>query len=58
MSEVLSRAGVVARAGIVDCDIHPTMRSKSELYPWLAERWRIHLEEYGHQVRIPFTSGT
>ena len=49
---------VLVRAGIVDCDIHPAMRSKSELDPWLPERWRKHLAEYGHQVRIPFTSGT
>ena len=56
MSEILEQAQV--RAGIVDCDIHPTMRSKKELDPWLPERWRRHLAEYGHQVRIPFTSGT
>ena len=59
MSEVLDRSAPARlRAGIVDCDIHPTMRSKSELDPWLPERWRKHLAEYGHQVRIPFTSGT
>jgi uncharacterized protein len=59
MSEVLDRdRKTQSRAGIIDCDIHPAMRSKTELYPWLAERWREHLAEYGHQVRIPFTSGT
>ena len=59
MSEILDRArSQPVRAGIVDCDIHPTMRSKKELDPWLPERWREHLAEYGHQVRIPFTSGT
>ena len=59
MSEILDRAKAQpVRAGIVDCDIHPTMRSKKELDPWLPERWRKHLAEYGHQVRIPFTSGT
>ena len=57
MSDVLERPAIV-QAGIVDCDIHPTMKSKSELYPWLAERWRKHLEEYGAQPRVPFTTGT
>jgi predicted TIM-barrel fold metal-dependent hydrolase len=59
MSDVLDRATETPiRAGIIDCDIHPTMRSKAELDPWLPERWRRHLAEYGHAVRIPFTSGT
>ncbi len=62
MSDVLERpndetTGAV-KAGIVDCDIHPTMKSKTELYPWLAERWRKHLAEYGAQPRVPFTTGT
>ena len=59
MSEVLDRnTGIGAKAGIVDCDIHPTMRSNKELYPWLAERWRQHLADYGAQPRTPFTTGT
>jgi uncharacterized protein len=48
----------VSRTGIVDCDIHPTMRSQADLAPWLAERWRSHLAAYGLQPRMPFTSGT
>ena len=41
MSEVLDRSETSPiRTGIVDCDIHPTMRSQSELHPWLSEQWR------------------
>jgi len=59
MSEVLDRLPTTAiRNGIVDCDIHPTMRSRSELDPWLSQRWRSHLTAYGLQPRVPFTTGT
>ena len=59
MSEVLDRSNPGAiRAGIVDCDIHPTMRSQAELHPFLPERWRRHLAAYGLQGRMPFTTGT
>jgi predicted TIM-barrel fold metal-dependent hydrolase len=59
MSEVLDRSkSAVIRNGIVDCDIHPTMRSQTELHPWLPERWRSHLAAYGLQARVPFTTGT
>ncbi len=59
MSEVLAREtsrniGTV----IIDCDIHPTTRNRSELHPWLPERWRKHLAEYGAQARLPFSTGT
>jgi hypothetical protein len=53
MSEVLDRpatgAGGDAQAGlaIIDCDIHPYMKSKSDLDPYLSARWRKHLAEYG-----------
>ena len=59
MSEVLDRAaGGAVRTGIVDCDIHPTMKSNRELFPWLAERWQRHLADYGMQPRMPFATGT
>ena len=33
--------------GIIDCDIHPYMKSPRDLDPYLAARWRQHLAEYG-----------
>jgi len=31
----------------IDCDIHPTPSSRKAFHPYLSERWRRHLEEYG-----------
>ena len=28
------------------------------MHPWLPERWRKHLAEYGAQARLPFSTGT
>lgn len=59
MSEVLMRETTrKIGTGIIDCDIHPTTRNRSELHPWLPERWRKHLAEYGAQARLPFSTGT
>jgi predicted TIM-barrel fold metal-dependent hydrolase len=59
MSEVLARETTRnIGTGIIDCDIHPTTRNRSELEPWLPERWRKHLAEYGAQARLPFSTGT
>jgi hypothetical protein len=59
MSEVLAReTSRNIGTGIIDCDIHPTTRNRSELHPWLPERWQKHLAEYGAQARLPFSTGT
>jgi predicted TIM-barrel fold metal-dependent hydrolase len=59
MSEVLARETArTISTGIIDCDIHPTTRMRSELDPWLPERWRKHIAEYGAQARLPFSTGT
>ncbi|MFZ4410100.1 MAG: amidohydrolase family protein [Paracraurococcus sp.] len=44
------------RLRIVDCDVHPAMRSAAELDRWLSPRWRQHRSEYGIRLRQPFTS--
>lgn len=49
---------VAARPGIVDCDIHPNMRSAADLNPWLPTHWQKHLALFGSQSRIPFITGT
>jgi uncharacterized protein len=54
----IAESGPTTRQGIVDCDIHPNMRSASDLNPWLPKRWQRHLAEFGAQARIPFTTGT
>jgi uncharacterized protein len=56
MSEVLLDAAPEqsARLGLIDCDIHPMLSSRRALYPYLAQRWRDHLESYGPSARQPF----
>lgn len=43
------------RTQIVDCDIHPVFRSIEEYYPFLEQRWRRHLEEFGDYSREPLS---
>lgn len=46
-----------ARLRIVDCDIHPAMRSPEELDRFLPARWQRHRQEYGIRLRQPFSGG-
>jgi hypothetical protein len=41
------------RTGIVDCDIHPAIRSMATLEAYMSERWRQHSRNYGHRLREP-----
>jgi predicted TIM-barrel fold metal-dependent hydrolase len=36
---------------VVDCDIHPTLRSELDILPFLATRWHDHLKTYRRHVR-------
>jgi predicted TIM-barrel fold metal-dependent hydrolase len=42
------------RLHIVDCDIHPAFSTKTELMPFLPERWRSYLATYGARLPQPF----
>jgi predicted TIM-barrel fold metal-dependent hydrolase len=44
-------------ANIVDCDIHPAVRSMADLEPWLEQRWIAHFREYGALRNQHYTSG-
>jgi predicted TIM-barrel fold metal-dependent hydrolase len=35
------------RTGIVDCDVHPTVRRPEDLKPYLSARWWHHYQTYG-----------
>lgn len=54
----LQRPDVAAetRLQIIDCDIHPAMRSPEELDRFLPARWRQHRREYGFRLRQPFAT--
>ncbi len=36
-----------ARPAIIDCDLHNELDSIKDLYPYLSERWRSHLDTFG-----------
>ena len=55
MSEVLERRPETqAKVGIIDCDIHPYLRTPRDLDPFLSARWRKHIAEYGAPGHGPF----
>jgi len=66
MADVLERADAPGAAAVtaqdklkvIDCDIHPSLHARADLYPFLAKRWQHHLETYGGHLRTPFTSTT
>ena len=40
-----------SRTGIIDCDIHPSMKGRTDMDPYLPQRWREHFATYGSHVR-------
>jgi predicted TIM-barrel fold metal-dependent hydrolase len=44
-----------AKLGIVDCDIHPSMKAKTEITKYLSERWRKHYDSYGGHLKQAYT---
>jgi len=47
-------ARVRARLDIVDCDIHPVARKRSDIYGFMPKHWREHVETYGPRGTQPF----
>src|SRR5947209_10444571 len=35
------------RRALIDCDFHNELDSIKDLYPYLAQRWRDHIDAYG-----------
>ena len=42
---------------IVDCDIHPAVRSMADLEPWLERRWIEHYRTYGALRQTHYVTG-
>src|SRR5262245_1015901 len=42
---------------IVDCDIHPVQRAKSDLAPFMEARWREHMATFGGHIRQGLWAG-
>src|SRR6201992_3162558 len=64
MSDVIDRpilekeSTAKSRLRIIDCDVHPSLHSRSDLYPFLSRRWQEHLETYGDHLRTPYIGTT
>src|SRR5256714_12326468 len=64
MSDVIDRsimdkeASAATRLRIIDCDIHPSIHTHSDLYAFLPKRWQQHLKTYGSQLRTPYIGTT
>lgn len=60
MSDVIDRPlrdeekPATSRLRIVDCDVHPSLRSADDLNEFLPKRWQQHLKEYGSHLRTPY----
>ena len=44
-------------ADIVDCDIHPAVRSMADLEPWLDRQWIDHYRTYGALRQTHYVTG-
>jgi predicted TIM-barrel fold metal-dependent hydrolase len=64
MSDVIDRpilekeATAATRLRIIDCDIHPSLRSRADLNDFLPKRWQEHLKTYGDHLRTPYIGTT
>src|SRR5260370_4280490 len=64
MSDVIDRplleqeAAAKSRFRIIDCDIHPSLNSRSDLSACLPKRWQEHLKTYGDHLRTPYIGTT
>lgn len=64
MSDVIDRPMLdrektaATRLRIIDCDIHPSIHSHSDLDEFLPKRWQQHLKEYGSHLRTPYIGTT
>ena len=50
-------SSVSARLAIADCDLHLGPAATSDLYPFMASRWRQHIEIYGVSHRTGMQMG-
>ncbi len=46
-----------SRLAVADCDLHLGPRSMRDLFPYLSERWRRHIDTYGMAHRTGYANG-
>ena len=44
------------RLAVIDCDIHPNLKSPKALHPYLSERWRVHRDTIGDRGELQTTT--
>lgn len=49
---------IAARDGVIDCDMHPALRSPDVLKPYLSRQWWDYWQTYGLRGRHGFVRGT
>ena len=64
MSDVIDRpilekeSTAATRLRIIDCDVHPSLRSRADLNEFLPKRWQEHMKTYGDHLRTPYIGTT
>ena len=64
MSDVIDRPMLdkektaATRLRIIDCDVHPSLRSRADLNEFLPKRWQEHMKTYGDHLRTPYIGTT
>src|SRR5437660_10506637 len=46
------------RLRIIDCDVHPSLHSLTDLHQFMPKRWQEHLSDYGSHLRTPYIGTT
>lgn len=46
------------RLPVVDCDIHPMLKSPRDLRKYIAPGWREHFDAYGLRMNVPFVDSS
>lgn len=57
MTQHAANRNVRTRPPLIDCDIHPKMRSTEDLRPYLTDRWWHYLQTYGARRRHGYVKG-
>lgn len=60
MNEVMPEPTTIAPAkdGVIDCDIHPAIKSFEDLRPYMSQHWWDYYTTYGLRSRQGFVKGT
>jgi len=55
MNVAVRETRAAQRLAVVDCDIHPVPKQARDVYQFLPQRWREHMETFGDHIRHGLT---